>query len=508
MSAAEARATKIAVMALGGQGGGVLANWIVAAYERAGYLAQSTSVPGVAQRTGATIYYIEAFPEAAAREAGRDPVLALSPAEGDVDIILAAELMEAVRAIDRGFVATDQTALIASTHRIYTIGEKSALGDGVLSSSAALAKTRAAAKSFVGFDMDAAAQSTGAVISAVMFGALAGSGVAGLDRNAFEDVIRADGRQVDSNLAGFASGFERASDGEPLTAEPQARESGGKLHPEAERRRTRILSEFPECVQGVILTGAGRTADFQGLKYVDLYLDRLKEIREADALAGGVVRNYLLTEEVARGLALWMCYEDAIRVADLKTRAARFSRVRDEAGVSEDQIVHISEFMHPRAQEICELLPAPFGRFLLEFRPARKLIDLIFSSGRRVPTSRLRGFLPLYLLAALQPLRPFSLRRRIEDACIEAWLRRVSKVAAGDYDLAVEIARCQRLIKGYGDTHERGVTNFNRIMIALDDSARGVITADQLSRLRAAALADEEGVALAQALADIQSKAA
>ena len=53
------RPITIAVLAIGGQGGGVLVDWIVALAEREGWRAQSTSVPGVAQRTGATIYYVE-----------------------------------------------------------------------------------------------------------------------------------------------------------------------------------------------------------------------------------------------------------------------------------------------------------------------------------------------------------------------------------------------------------------------------------------------------------------
>ena len=55
---------KIAILAMGGEGGGVLADWIVNLGEENGYFAQTTSVPGVAQRTGATIYYVELFPGA------------------------------------------------------------------------------------------------------------------------------------------------------------------------------------------------------------------------------------------------------------------------------------------------------------------------------------------------------------------------------------------------------------------------------------------------------------
>ena len=56
---------------MGGEGGGVLADWIVALGEANGHIAQTTSVPGVAQRTGATIYYVELFPRAAAEPPAR-----------------------------------------------------------------------------------------------------------------------------------------------------------------------------------------------------------------------------------------------------------------------------------------------------------------------------------------------------------------------------------------------------------------------------------------------------
>jgi Pyruvate/2-oxoacid:ferredoxin oxidoreductase gamma subunit len=105
---------KIAILAMGGEGGGVLADWIVDMGEANGYVAQTTSVPGVAQRTGATIYYVELYPEAQARADGGKPVLALMPLPGDVDVVLASELMEAGRAVQRGLVTRDRTTLVAS----------------------------------------------------------------------------------------------------------------------------------------------------------------------------------------------------------------------------------------------------------------------------------------------------------------------------------------------------------------------------------------------------------
>src|SRR6202158_5418490 len=168
---ATVRPITIAVVALGGEGGGVLADWIVDLAQHGGYLAQATSVPGVAQRTGATVYYVERFPKTAAQAAGRDPVLALMPVPGDVDVVLASELMEAARAVERGFVTPDRTMLIASTHRVFAMTEKIALADGRADDAALLAACKEAAKRLVAFDMAALAAATGSVVSAVLFGA-------------------------------------------------------------------------------------------------------------------------------------------------------------------------------------------------------------------------------------------------------------------------------------------------------------------------------------------------
>ena len=124
------RTQNILIAALGGEGGGVLADWIVAAATIAGYPIQSTSIPGVAQRTGATTYYLELFPEKLADLRGVQPILALTPTPGDVDVVIASELVEAGRAIQNGFVTPTRTTLIASTSRVYAIGERAAMTDG------------------------------------------------------------------------------------------------------------------------------------------------------------------------------------------------------------------------------------------------------------------------------------------------------------------------------------------------------------------------------------------
>ncbi|MBK6007532.1 indolepyruvate oxidoreductase subunit beta family protein [Ramlibacter ginsenosidimutans] len=487
---------KIAILAMGGEGGGVLADWIVDLGESNGYIAQTTSVPGVAQRTGATIYYVEMYPREQAERDGGHPVLALMPLPGDVDVVLASELMEAGRAVQRGLVTPDRTTLVASTHRVYSIAEKIALGDGRADSKNLLAHAQSAARRFVRFDMAQVAEDNGSVISAVLFGALAGTGVLPFSRAQFESTIERGGVGVKASLRAFEAGFTQANAPAAADATPVAaalRPAGTPRDPEVRSLLARIAKDFPPAAQPVLVEGARRLVDYQDPDYAGLYLDRLARIQQ---LSGGEVQ--LLTE-TARHLALWMSYEDTVRVAELKTRASRFERVSSEVHVQQDQLLDINEYMHPRLQEICDTLPAGLGRWLASSGWPRRLVERATRKGRVVTTSSLGGFLLLYTLAGLKRWRRGSLRFQAENQRIETWLDRIAAAAALNPQLATEVAQCQRLVKGYGDTHERGLRNYETLMDAVQRAGARLAPAS-LRELRDAALADEGGQQLRAAL--------
>src|SRR4029079_6704319 len=111
------RPITILIAALGGEGGGVMADWLMEAATESDLPAQATSIPGVAQRTGATTYYLELFPAQKKTRGGREPVLSLTPSPGNVDIMVASELVEAGRAMQNGFVSPERTTLGASRTR-------------------------------------------------------------------------------------------------------------------------------------------------------------------------------------------------------------------------------------------------------------------------------------------------------------------------------------------------------------------------------------------------------
>ncbi len=484
------RAITIAILAMGGEGGGVLADWLVDLAEQNGFAAQATSVPGVAQRTGATIYYLEMFPLDQVPD-GAQPVLGLSPVPGEVDIVIASELMEAGRALQRGLVTPARTAFIASSHRVYSMTERTAMGDGRVDAQKILDGAQAAARQFTTADFGALAERAGSLISPVLYGALAACGALPFTRQQFEETIRRGGVGVGASLKAFSAGFEVALGGAGEGAAPAPLPAVG---PRLATLAQRIDAEFPPAVRPILRIGIVRLADYQDVAYAGEYLDFLTPLRGCGAE---------LLDETARCLALWMSYEDTIRVADLKTRRSRFERVAGEVKLAPEQQLDINEFMHPRLEEIADTLPAGLGRWLLATRWARACVAPFTHKGRVIKTSSLRGYLLLYLVASLRGIRRSTLRFQVERQRMGEWLRAIERLAPSHPALALEVARSQRLVKGYGDTHARGWNNFQRLMDVLPRLQAAPNGERQLRDLSQAALADDSGQALEKLLASV-----
>ena len=488
---------KLAILAVGGQGGGVLTAWIEDVARASGYLAQATSVAGVSQRTGATVYYIEMAPVGLGQ-----PVFSLMPAAGDVDIMITAELMEAGRAIIRGFVTPDRTVLITSTHRMLAVSEKIAPGDGIANAEEVLAAAEIAARAVLKADFDALAVKAGSVISASLLGALAASGTLPFPRAAFEAAIKAGGRGTEASLRAFSAGFDAVAAGETLEAVPEttakvvqgpARLMAGWA---ALMARARAL---PEPAHEMAEAGLAKVVTFQDLSHGADYLTRL------EGMAGRDRVPFAFTATAAKYLANAMAYDDIIRVADAKTRGGRAERIAGEMGKGEAHVMQVTEFLHPRAEEIVSLLPAAMGARWAANPGRMAWLDRWFGKGRRIRTDRLFGFVTLYLLGGLRWWRPRTLRHQTEMAHLEAWSAKAVAMLPKDYDLAVQLLRTRRLVKGYSDTHARGLSKYDRVQVGIDLVAGRPDAAEWAQRLIEAALKDEEGKALDGAIATIRS---
>ncbi|MBX3676409.1 MAG: indolepyruvate oxidoreductase subunit beta family protein [Rhodocyclaceae bacterium] len=520
------RPITILVAALGGEGGGVLADWLIEAALHEGFPTQKTSIPGVSQRTGATTYYVEIYPEKDARP----PVMALVPSPGSIDLMAASELVEAGRAMQNAFITSERTTLIASTHRIYATSEKMVPSDGRYDAQKILEAAPKVAQKAVLFDMSRLAQEAGTVINAVLFGAMAGSGALPLSRAACEHAIRGAGKGAEASLRGFAAGFEhavstlpgeRADHASPPLPPGERADHASPPLPPGERagvrgnaadtltptlsptgtsfgrlpgrgsESDRVRREFPEALHALLEQGVARLADYQDAAYADLYLDRMRGVLAVDREAGGEAGGWKLTQEAARLLALWMSYEDTIRVADLKTRASRFARVRKEAAAKDGQIVVVTDYLKPSANEIADILPPAWAARLRKNAGAGRAVKL--------RTSDVSGFLAMRLMSAMKPLRRRSARFIEEQALIERWLGAIKRLgfAVLDAELSLEIVLCAKLVRGYGETWRKSREAFVKILDTLVENEQAVARgADALRvairKAREAALAYEE----------------
>ena len=519
----------ILLCALGGEGGGVLADWLVDAARHGGLAAQATSIPGVAQRTGATTYYLEIFPTPISELGGRRPVFGLNPLPGRLDLLVSSELLETARQISLGLCSPDRTLLISASNRALTTHEKMQMGDGRMDDAVLLQLLQQHSHASHVLDMVALTRQAGTVVSAVMLGCIAASKLLPLRREDFEFAVHegeAKERQSASqqaSLRGFAlawdamqaqstqSKFVDAVLTNTLTIPNVTSEQIAKLSPE-------LAATFPSDMHEMLGLGVARLMDYQGDRYVSLYIQRLREVLASEQ-RNGTDGACTVTKETARWLALWMAFDDIVRVADLKSRASRWQRVRMEVKAKTDDVLKVYDHFKPGVPEFAALLPKVFALPLLRWDRQRSASGLSpLALPIKVGTHSVIGMVMLRVLASFKWLRVLGNRYAEEQAMIDAWLKALVRGAQEDVNLGLALAQCGQLIKGYGTTNERGRDNLLHILrhlaphdVSVDSSARNAETSrdsqahlqkriNAINDARNAALRDAGGIALDQAL--------
>ncbi|MDP6175291.1 MAG: indolepyruvate oxidoreductase subunit beta family protein, partial [Rhodospirillales bacterium] len=402
----------------------------VMAIQGAGYPAQSTSTPGVAQRTGATTYYLECFPE---KNPPAQPIFALFPSSGDVDLVVALEPTEAGRALERGYV-TGTTTVITAAERMYSTAEKTPSGDSTIKAAPVLEALDQASARLVSLSLKELAGRAPNQANAIMLGAIASAGILPITEEDCRWAVRDKGLAVEVNMAGFEIGLQAVRDDTPSPTEaeptfnpcPTGLEDG--------------LQDYNPSLRPLIGHALARMVDYQDEAYGRLYLSRLDPIRKLDSAE--------LTRETAARLAAWMSYEDVIRVAQLKTRPGRFNRIRDELNLASATPLQVFDYFKPGRAEMTGILPPRLGWLVPRMGDG---------SAIRLNSASWVGFALLRVLAALKPLRRRGNQYRQEQAAIEGWLRAVTEAAGRRPELAKRTAALAVWARGYGRTRAGGL---------------------------------------------------
>ncbi|MBC8267319.1 MAG: indolepyruvate oxidoreductase subunit beta family protein [Rhodospirillaceae bacterium] len=437
----------VQIAALGGQGGGVLAEWLAEAARHAGYPGQMTSIPGVAQRTGATTYYFEMYPQAHCSE---KPVFCLSPDADGLDLMIAMEPLEATRALENGLI-TKRTTVLSATSRIYSMVEKSVAGDGAIGSDILFEALEGAAKNVALLDLDTISAKAGGPGNAAMFGAIAGSQILPMTEQDYQAAIRIKGVAVEASLEDFAAGYKRARAPKPV--EPASTSLHFDKVPAGFENE---IAALPEMMRELAAHACANLLDYQNEAYVRLFLSRLKPFADA---AGDLII------EVVRRLGSWMAYEDVIRVAQLKTRPGRLARIRGEIGIDQEAPLQVTEFLKPGREEFASLMPFAIGERMMKKHSSRST----FGMALRLPTTTVFGFGVLKVLAGLRWWRPRTYRYQYEQKAIECWLGAVEEAMKIAPELSFATTELAVLARGYGGVRARGMEKLDELFTNWSD---------------------------------------
>ncbi len=483
------------ICALGGEGGGVLTKWLIDVARLSGYAAQSTSIPGVAQRTGATTYFIEVYPQTVASLNGRQPIFSLSPIPGSVDAVISSELLETARCASNGFPSADRTLIISSSSRALTVPERIHGSDGRLSSTELTKLIAEVCRCHHVFDMQAIAREHGTAVSAVMLGAIAASDIFPFPKEMYQQVVRESERGAAASLAGFEAAWNmiRNASSPIQTVQQLINEiASSSVHPA-------ISQHFPAVLHPLLQLAYERLVDYQNTAYAQLYLQRMQLIVKAESKVGTEQQHhYAASLEVARYLALWMAYDDVVRVADLKSRALRKNRVLKEVRANESDVVKIYDYLKPGLPELAGYLPRSWAIKLLNWEKNRVARGQApFALPIQLATHTVTGLLLLRVLSAAKHVRRFGYRYQEEQTLIMRWLDAVIKACEENGELACAIAQCGRLIKGYGTTNQRGKDNLIYTIDVISQHSFGNVSQRILAinQLHTAASADDTGKA-------------
>ncbi len=507
----------ILICALGGEGGGVLTDWLVNAAKIAKAHVQATSIPGVAQRTGATTYYIELMEPISTQVVGINPIFGLSPVPGQIDLLISSELLETGRQISNGMSNPEQTCVISASNRTLTTLERMGLGDSRVPEHSLIELIQQFSKSHHIVDMGLLAKQSGTIISSVMLGCIGASRLLPFKREDYESAIKGANEVLSAaqiaSLKGFSQGWDAV---EKQTKNTQFvdkliqsidAQSASKNNEHFKLNHIQPdLSDFPVETHEILNLGYSRLIEYQNKDYAELYLKRIKSVYAAEkkatqstinTLSNNPLNHWNITNESARWTALWMAFDDIVRVAQLKIKQNRFEQIKKDVNAKSDEIIRVYDHFKPGVPELAGLLPKRIGDLILKWEEKR------IKNGRsplelkiKLITTSISGTLILKLLSNLKWLRKLGRRYHFEQLGINSWLNCVIQSTMEDIALGQEVAACGRLIKGYGSTNLRAHENLNYI---LDSLTNGQIVSPTLTKAeivkqaRQNALKDESG---------------
>ncbi len=385
---------------------------------------------------------------------------------GAVDLVVAGEHLELMRAIDAGFVDRDATTVVASCRRSYTAVERTVVPQHVLDEQEIDALASERARAYHAFDGHEVARWYHLPVAAqpgLLLGAVCGTGVTGLDEAQFVAAIRELG--IDASLHGEA--FRRGT--------RLGRREGGRVRRvrtayQFTRRRRAIIDHrsrrsFEELVEraeqlvhpshrAALQEAVFQLCEFQDAEWATRLVEHVAELAQAErALLGtGPLPHRSIVPDAIRSLASMLVWPDAAWIANRKRRPERIAAIRTASGIgrrdSWELVDHIPLDELDRDAAKSRRLPGmgvPDAATPPLLQPLRV---------ERIRTTTVAGSLRLRRLAASARMRPGSTRQQHELDTAATWLEAMHDALRVDHELARIVARSGTLVQGSGAVRE------------------------------------------------------
>lgn len=471
---------KILIPAVGGQGGGILTEWLYQSFLIEGYEVQTISLPGLAQRTGSTVYYVEAYKD---NDSVDKQIFSQHPVPGDIDIIISQEFLELGRILEQGY-GSEKTKILSSTHRVYSTLEKLPVAKGVYSQEQLILIADEFSSEFMGIDALGIAKNYGLNelgVNAILFGVLSETCFLPFKKSTFTESIKRGGVAVESNLQAFEIGagyftdkINGKSSKNPDVLELTAGKLGIKLSENDKKGLILLIDNFrktcPKHLLEFISEALVRLTDYQDFSYAKKYAEKVEDVMQYDKSHPD--NDFRLSEIFVKNLALLMSYEDGIRVAELKIRSSRFKKIKDDMKITDDQLFRVRDYLKPDAEEVYGLFPDFIVSPVLKISDKLKLSPKKpFMISQKPETTSFSGFLRLWFLSRFKFSRRYSYRFKKENQNIMKYIEYVNKYSSVDYDLGCLVAKSGSIIKGYGKVRRRTVNTFNSFLKDIVDGA-------------------------------------
>jgi indolepyruvate ferredoxin oxidoreductase beta subunit len=449
---------RVLIGTVGGQGGGVLSDWLIHGLLNANWNAVSIGLLGLSQRAGTVTYYCEASSDKESKV-----VNSMFAVPGDVNLFIGQELLELGRLLSSGY-ASEDCVIVGNLGRTYTTLEKMPSEAGVYDSSIIVEAAESLSPSN-NYLIDAPAFVTANNLqnltsNAFLLGVVVASKVIDLPPDPFVKAIEDSEVNVKGNIQAFHLGYRMFKEGKIHPGINQMVEEE-KSTSFPDEKKSLSTYQLPELILGkcseqtiqLIRFACDRLENYQDKKYVQSYLQMIEEVQGQKQVLEGTVNAFV------KNAALWLCYEDIPRVGQLKTDPDRYRKVFKEHGIGSRHVVKITDFFVPDVEQLVGMLPKPLASIV-------KRAGVLFSSDfenksfpLRIQSTSILGYWSLRLLAIGRYWRRSSLRHQTEMQHFNYWFNSLKRVQDQSPVVAEIVAELGRVVKGYGHVRVKAIND-------------------------------------------------